>query len=65
MNSCFPILIFRHKKTGKVYQYLFEAIAEATVERVIVYKCLGDGSIWTRPKTEFEERFEQVGQVNK
>ena len=53
--------IYKHLKTGGLYQKITEAYIEASgeTERVVVYKSLENGQTWTRPKAEFEDgRFE-------
>lgn len=65
MKSDFPIKLFRHKKSGGIYQLLHEAWMEATHERVTVYKSTADGAVWVRPSAEFAERFEPCGQITK
>lgn len=66
MMSEFPIRLYRHLKTGKVYQIIAEsAWVEGTQEQVVVYKSLGDGLVWTRPYEQFHEKFELAGQITK
>lgn len=51
--------IFLHTK-GKKYRFLTEAIQEKTGVQQVVYQCLETGSIWVRPKQEFDSRFKKV-----
>lgn len=54
--------IYRHYKGG-LYEVVCEALEEATLTPVIVYKSCGpDGRLWTRPRDEFfDGRFQLVG----
>lgn len=45
---------FQHYKGG-FYKVLFEVIHSETLEEMVVYVMLKDGSLWTRPKDMFEE----------
>jgi len=52
--------LFRHKKTGGIYEIIAEGHIEATLEKAVVYKSQSDGEIWIRPKAEFfDGRFEK------
>lgn len=51
---------YRHKKTGKVYRLFTTALVEATLEPVVVYGSPHDVVTWTRPVSEWTERFEIV-----
>ena len=50
---------YQHFKGG-LYEVLFCATAEATRERVVVYRA-ADGSAWTRPVANWNEQVEQDG----
>ncbi len=45
--------IYRHVKTGGYYELLDEALNEADLTNVCVYRSLHDGKIWVRPSDEF------------
>lgn len=47
--------IYRHFK-GNMYELLFTAKHSETLEEMVVYKALyGDGGIWVRPASMWEE----------
>lgn len=50
-------MIYLHMKSKNEYQLLHEGKLEATLEEVVIYKSLGTGEIWVRPKKEFNEKF--------
>lgn len=53
--------IWRHKKTGGLYQVVTRAKIEATMTDAIVYRSLDHGEHWVRPEAEFYDgRFEEV-----
>lgn len=54
--------IYRHKKTGGLYQIVFsEAVIEATLETAVVYRSVDEGRVWVRPYAEFfDGRFEPI-----
>ena len=53
--------IWRHKKTGGLYQVVTQARVEATMIESIVYRSLNNGHCWVRPEAEFfDGRFEQA-----
>lgn len=49
----FTDLIYTHQKTGKFYRIVHFAVAESTLQPVVIYKSLTDGSVWARPASEF------------
>lgn len=49
----FTDLIYTHQKTGKFYRIVNFAIAENTLQPIVIYKGLLDGAIWARPACEF------------
>lgn len=74
-NSCFPeILImddeikigrYRHFK-GNEYEVLFIAKHSETLEDMVVYRALyGDGGVWVRPASMWNETVERDGKVFK
>lgn len=59
-----PNKLYRHKKTGGVYEVLHRATKEADMTDEIVYRAYPDhgGAVWTRPAAEFfDGRFEPMG----
>jgi cyclomaltodextrinase len=53
---------YQHYK-GNRYQVIAIAKLEATLEDVVVYRALyGDGKIWVRPATSFNETVEVNGE---
>lgn len=47
--------IYRHYK-GNLYEVLFEARHSETEEMLVIYKALyGEGLIWARPRTMWDE----------
>jgi hypothetical protein len=53
--------IYKHKKTNQLYLLLFQDVAlEKDLTPMVVYLSISNCKIWTRPKTEFIERFEIV-----
>lgn len=52
--------VWRHVATGGEYVILAEALEEATQRPVTVYRSLGTGITWTRPRDEFNARFERL-----
>lgn len=51
--------LWRHKKTGRLYEVICQGLLEATLEPVTVYQSRVDGRVWVRPSTEFlDGRFE-------
>ena len=63
--------IYKHFKGG-VYQVIENALDSETLEEVVVYKSLNDGSIWVQPAYMFLEyvaradgpRFTYLGDPN-
>lgn len=66
---------WRHKKTGKEYHILDEAIMQSKdwatdfgidgsklvdMQPVVVYRSVDNGSLWVRPRDEFLDRFEEI-----
>lgn len=57
--------IYRHFK-GKKYEVMFSAKNSETLEDMVVYKALyGDGDIWVRPMTMWNEEIEVSGKKQK
>ena len=53
--------IYKHFK-GNLYEVLFTARHSETMEDMVVYKALyGDGQIWTRPLSMWNEEVERDG----
>ena len=54
---------YRHFK-GKEYEVLFVAKHSETLEDMVVYRALyGDGGVWVRPASMWNETVERDGQV--
>lgn len=56
---------FKHIKRGSTYDYVGEAKVQTgeplhDYDKVVIYRSDADGSLWVRPVSEFEERFEEV-----
>ena len=45
-------MIYKHYKGG-LYDFIGVAHAEATLDPVVVYQSVEDGTLWTRPASEF------------
>lgn len=53
--------VYRHVKSGGLYEIITGARYEPTTEDVVVYRCLADGLVWVRSHKEFfDGRFEKV-----
>ncbi len=53
--------VWRHKKTGGLYDILMEATLESDLTEMVVYQAHKDKSIWIRPRAEFfDGRFEKI-----
>jgi len=46
---------YRHVTTGGVYEIVTRAKQEKDGTEVVIYKALVDGSIWSRPASEFDD----------
>ena len=56
---------YRHFK-GKEYEVLYIANHSETLEKMVVYKALyGDGEIWVRPLSMWNEEIEKDGVKSK
>ena len=54
---------YRHFK-GNIYRVLHIAKHSETLEEMVVYQAMyGEGGIWVRPKSMFEEVIERDGQT--
>ena len=52
---------YRHFK-GNEYEVLFVAKHSETLEEMVVYRALyGEGGVWVRPATMWEEEIERAG----
>lgn len=53
--------IWKHKKTGGIYQFEQECRIEATNTPAVMYRSLETGISWVRPLYEFlDGRFEKI-----
>jgi hypothetical protein len=50
-----PGSMWRHYK-GRIYRVITCAVIERTMEVVVVYQSEGDGTMWVRPLSEWEDR---------
>jgi hypothetical protein len=56
-----PEILWVHKKTNSPYRILRFAVQEDTLQPVVVYEALSDGSVWIRPCSQFfDGRFRQM-----
>lgn len=53
---------YRHYKGGE-YQFVDEVTHSETLEQMIVYKSLGDGRHWVRPKEMFFGKVKVEGEL--
>lgn len=54
---------YRHFK-GNMYQVLYIARHSETLEEMVVYKALyGDGGVWVRPASMWDEEIERGGKT--
>lgn len=52
--------LYRHLKTGGIYEFITDAEMESNLEDVVVYRSVEHKSVWVRPSSEFYDgRFEQ------
>lgn len=55
--------IYKHFK-GNKYELLFTATHSETLETMVVYRALyGDGGVWVRPLSMWEEKIERDGKI--
>lgn len=47
--------LYRHEKTGGVYEVICNANAEATGELLVIYRNTETGERWARPAEEFND----------
>jgi hypothetical protein len=45
--------VYRHVKTGGLYEFVACGLMEATHISVVTYRSLADGRVWVRPVVEF------------
>lgn len=56
-------MIYRHYK-GNLYELLNIATHSETLEKMVVYKALyGDGEVWVRPYSMWDEKVEIKGEI--
>lgn len=52
-------MLFKHKKTSAVYEFMGLGLREADLTTTVMYRPFGHAyPIWSRPATEFFEKFE-------
>lgn len=57
--------VYRHFK-GNLYEVIAVAKHSETLEKMVVYKALyGNGDVWVRPMTMWDEEVERDGKVFK
>ena len=54
--------IYQHYRGG-LYEVICVAVARGDMQRVVVYKSLSDGAIWTRDLSEFNRKFKKLDGV--
>ena len=55
--------IYKHFK-GNLYELLYVAKHSETLEEMVVYKALyGDGDVWVRPASMWDEQVERDGEM--
>ena len=58
-----PKEMYRHIKTGNVYEVICNAYLESTGELMVVYRGAITGGRWIRPASEFcDGRFERIAE---
>jgi hypothetical protein len=55
-------MLYKHLKTGGIYEILGEGIIEKTMTPAIIYRNVDDDTVnWIRPHSEFfDGRFEEI-----
>ena len=53
-------MIYRHKKSGKLYRFLFPTFDATNQKDWCVYVCLETGTLFSRDGVEFAKKFEFV-----
>lgn len=52
--------LYRHIKTGGIYEFIADAEMESNLEDVVVYQSVEHKTVWVRPSSEFYDgRFEE------
>ena len=54
--------IYKHYKSGKLYELIGEGTDSETLEEVVVYRSVIDKHIWVRPKEMFFETLDSNGE---
>lgn len=53
--------LYKHLKSGGIYEVICNAHHESTGELMVVYRNMASGEIWVRPAVEFNDgRFERM-----
>lgn len=61
LNSRMKPELYRHEKTGGVYEVICNATDESTKKIMVVYRNVEDGSRWIRSAEEFNDgRFTRI-----
>jgi hypothetical protein len=59
--ECLKGEIYKHLKTGGLYEFVDMGLIEATKQVAVIYRCQNTGQVWIRPVTEFfDGRFECI-----
>lgn len=62
---CLGPELYRHDKTGGVYEVICNATTESTGELLVIYRNTATGERWARPATEFNDgRFVRLIQTS-
>lgn len=61
-NPTGPHPVYRHIRTGRLYERVVDAIDEWTMDDVVCYRSVDDGEYWVRDAREFNDpkRFERI-----
>lgn len=48
-------VLYKHVKTGGVYELLYRGYYTETMEPVVIYKSMQTGDVWVRPSAMFDD----------
>lgn len=57
MNHPFNSRLYKHKKTGVIYEFMLLARREADGADCAVYRSTATNTVWVRPLSEFNDKF--------